>query len=187
MCLLIIICMLFSAVSTSHATDYNNHCCERLAEHFSQQLSYPSNDTYQQFLDGYWTERESELEPNCIFTAEKSQDVARAVGILGKTSQCKFAVRGVGHTGWPGAANIESGITFDLSRLDDTTTVGNTSVEVGAGARWNAVYEHLDALGLHIAGGRFASVGVAGLTLGGGISFFSARYGWVCDSVIALN
>jgi FAD binding domain-containing protein len=36
-------------------------------------------------------------------------------------------------------------------------------------------------------GGRVASVGVGGLTLGGGISFYSNQYGWVCDSVISYE
>lgn len=29
-----------------------------------------------------------------------------------------------------------------------------------------------------------ADIGVGGLTLGGGMSFFSGRYGWACDNVV---
>jgi FAD/FMN-containing dehydrogenase len=46
------------------------------------------------------------------------------------------------------------------------------------------VYAHLDPLRLSVAGGRAAQVGVGGLTTGGGISYFSPRYGWTCDTVL---
>jgi len=46
------------------------------------------------------------------------------------------------------------------------------------------VYLVLEAMGLMIAGGRDASVGVGGLVTGGGISFFSPRAGFVCDNVV---
>jgi FAD binding domain len=61
------------------------------------------------------------------------------------------------------------------------------SVKVGAGARWFDVYRTLEAEGLMVLGGRVADVGVGGLTLGGGISFYSNQYGWVCDSVISYE
>lgn len=41
----------------------------------------------------------------------------------------------------------------------------------------------LDTMGLAVAGGRVNDVGVAGLILGGGISFFSGNTGWACDGV----
>lgn len=54
---------------------------------------------------------------------------------------------------------------------------------MGVGASWGDVYAFLDPLGLSVAGGRAAQVGVGGLTIGGGISYFSPRYGWTCDTV----
>jgi FAD/FMN-containing dehydrogenase len=38
-------------------------------------------------------------------------------------------------------------------------------------------------LKVSVVGGREAGVGVGGFTLGGGISYFSGRYGWGCDNV----
>lgn len=39
-------------------------------------------------------------------------------------------------------------------------------------------------MNLSVVGGRADTVGVAGLTTGGGISYFSGRYGLVCDNVV---
>lgn len=38
-------------------------------------------------------------------------------------------------------------------------------------------------MGLSVIGGRVSAIGVGGLTLGGGASFFSSRFGWACDNV----
>lgn len=43
----------------------------------------------------------------------------------------------------------------------------HTIASVGAGASWLDVYLYLDGLGVAVAGGRNAAVGVGGFTLGG--------------------
>ena len=45
------------------------------------------------------------------------------------------------------------------------------AAEIGAGLRWMHVYKALDPYGLAVAGGRFPTVGVSGLLLGGGLLF----------------
>ena len=49
---------------------------------------------------------------------------------------------------------------------------------VGAGASWLDVYRYLDGLGVAVAGGRNAAVGVGGLTLGG--QYFPSRNSFNC-------
>jgi FAD/FMN-containing dehydrogenase len=61
---------------------------------------------------------------------------------------------------------------------------GKTVASVGAGARWLDVYAELDKYGIQVAGGRNGNVGVGGLLLGGGISYFGPRVGWACDNVV---
>ncbi|MCJ1405676.1 hypothetical protein MMC11_008905 [Xylographa trunciseda] len=95
-----------------------------------------------------------------------------------------FAVRGGGHMSWAGAANIQDGITIDLSAINQVNVSENARItSVGGGARWEDVYLKLDAMGLAVAGGRVAEVGVGGLLTGGGNSFFAAQHGFACDNV----
>ncbi|KAE8454491.1 hypothetical protein EG329_000114 [Mollisiaceae sp. DMI_Dod_QoI] len=54
---------------------------------------------------------------------------------------------------------------------------------IGPGNRWIDVYNALQPKGLAVIGGRVADIGVGGLAMGGGMSFFSGRYGWACDNV----
>jgi FAD/FMN-containing dehydrogenase len=57
------------------------------------------------------------------------------------------------------------------------------TASVGPGSRWGKVYREVEKFSRVAVGGRVGTVGVGGLTLGGGISSFSLRYGWTCDTV----
>jgi FAD/FMN-containing dehydrogenase len=113
-----------------------------------------------------------------------TKDVALAVKVLSKY-KCTFAVRGGGHTPHKDSgANTDNGVTIDLRSMKTVTVSADKStVAVKGGARWIDVYSLLDTLGLAVSGGRVSPVGVGGLVTGGGISFFTARYGFVCDNV----
>lgn len=92
---------------------------------------------------------------------------------------CKFAVRSGGHTAWAGAANIENGVTIDLSLLNTVVyDEEHSTASIGAGARWLSVYDALANYGVTVPGSRGGSIGVGGLTLGGrmGIGNLIAGY-----------
>ena len=62
----------------------------------------------------------------------------------------------------------QSGVTIDMTGLASVTVNEDKTVaSVGAAATWLDVYLYLDGLGVAVAGGRNAAVGVGGLTLGG--------------------
>ena len=62
----------------------------------------------------------------------------------------------------------ESGVTIDMTGISSVTVNADKTVaSIGAGATWLHVYLYLDGLGVAVAGGRNAAVGVGGLTLGG--------------------
>ena len=98
---------------------------------------------------------------------------------------CRFAIKGGGHNAGIGFANINDGVTIDMTSLASITLSSDRAVaSVDAGARWVDVYAYLDAYKLAVAGGRNGNVGVGGLLVGGGISHFSASRGWACDGVV---
>jgi FAD/FMN-containing dehydrogenase len=88
----------------------------------------------------------------------------------------------------PGYANIDGGILVGLTDLNRITLSSDKSyVSVGPGRRWEEVYDFLEPDGLVVLGGRVGIVGVPGLLLGGGISFYSNQYGFASDNVIAFE
>jgi FAD/FMN-containing dehydrogenase len=114
-----------------------------------------------------------------------AQDVAQAVSVIAANDGCNFAIKGQGHAPAAGFANIDGGVTIDMTSLNTTVLAHDRSViKVGAGASWLQVYQYLDPFNVSVAGGRNGLVGVGGLTLGGGISHFTTRVGWACDNVV---
>lgn len=96
-----------------------------------------------------------------------------------------FAVKGGTHAPAAGFANIDEGITIDMSGLNSLGVNEDQSVAmVGAGNKWLDTYAYLEPMGKTVAGGRNGAVGVGGLTLGGGISYYAPQVGWTCDTVV---
>lgn len=88
--------------------------------------------------------------------------------LITATFQCKFAVKGGGHAAFGGSSSIQSGITIDLQKLNNTlVNDDNTITQVGPGNRWINVYDYLSPKNLSVVGGRVSDIGVSGLTLGG--------------------
>lgn len=133
----------------------------------------------------YWSLQEASLAPACILTPEAPQEVAAAVSIISGIEGCQFAIKGQSHAPAAGFANINEGVTIDMTKLKSVAVNADHSVaSIGAGASWLDVYLYLDTLGLSVAGGRNGAVGIGGLTLGGGISYIAPRVGFTCDTVV---
>ncbi len=131
---------------------------------------FPSNPNYEASVESYWSIT-AQLAPTCIVLPTTAEDVSLAVKTLVGTNRagpCRFAIRGGGHTPWPGAANIKNGVTIDLSSMNKTVyDKEKSTASIGPGARWKGVYEVLDPLEVAVPGGRAGTVGVGGLNLGG--------------------
>ena len=117
-------------------------------------------------------------------TAEQVQGLIRSLHPHVLAGSCRIAIRGTGHTPFASSANIHGGVTIDLRNLKGIAlSSDNSTVEIAVGETWATVYTEIDKHGLTTAGGRVGRVGVGGLILGGGLSMFSARQGFACDSV----
>lgn len=55
---------------------------------------------------------------------------------------------------------------------------------LGAGLQWQDVYTRAVNNGLNVLGGRFATVGVSGILLGGGYSWISNKHALASDNVV---
>jgi FAD/FMN-containing dehydrogenase len=72
------------------------------------------------------------------------------------------------HMAWAGAANIDGGVTIDLSAMKGLRVSPDKSlVSVEPGNRWWDVYSRIEPLGIAVSGGRWGNVGVGGLLTGG--------------------
>ncbi|KAI1383499.1 FAD-binding domain-containing protein [Hypoxylon trugodes] len=145
---------------------------------------YPSDGaTYEDFEDENYSAA-CRLPAACIVSPRTAEEVSTAIKILSQTGT-KFAVRSGGHNYIPGFASVdEDGVLISLSGLNTTVlSADRKTAKVGPGNRWQAVYEALVPEGLVVVGGRVGPVGVGGLTLGGGLSYFATQRGLGLDNV----
>ena len=153
--------------------------CAALSLVLRGKVLYPNNTAYGTFLkSSYWSVQEQEVNPSCVLKPATAQDLSTALELFlasnvlaskaGQGNVCKFAVRGGGHTAQAGSANIDDGITIDMSGINAVTLSSDkTSVLVGAGQRWGNVYAVLQPLGLSVVGGSGNQIGVGAVTHGG--------------------
>jgi FAD/FMN-containing dehydrogenase len=121
-------------------------------------------------------------EPDVIVRAGSAEDVAGAVRWAAAES-IPVVARGGGHSAW---GTVPGGLTLDLAALNDVEIDG-TLVRVGGGATWGHVAATLAEHGLGISSGDTASVGVGGLTLGGGIGWMVRAWGLAADQLTGVQ
>lgn len=151
----------------------------------------PGSEEYEKENGSYFSAFENEVKPSYIVkpsNIEQVQGLIRSLRPHLLSGDCQIAIRGGGHTPFAGSANIQDGVTVDMRGLRKINFSQDKSiVEIGVGETWAAVYGELEKHGLTVAGARTGRIGVAGFILGGGLSLFSARTGFSCDSVVEFE
>ncbi len=80
------------------------------------------------------------------------------------------------------------GVVLDVSRLDGVEVdLASGTARIGTGARLIDVYSRLAQQGVSIPAGSCPSVGIGGLTLGGGLGLASRKHSLTIDSLAALD
>jgi len=129
-----------------------------------------------------WVDR----RPLAIIRVADESDVSRVVD-LARENGLELAIRSGGHS-LSGHGASEGGIVLDLSGMRDLeidaekrlawAQTGLTAAEYTAKA---------DAYGLATGFGDTGSVGIGGLTLGGGIGFLVRKHGLTIDNLLAAD
>jgi FAD/FMN-containing dehydrogenase len=123
------------------------------------------------------------LHPAGIAYCRNPHDVATCLAFVRRFS-VPVAARCGGHSyaGW----SSTSGLIIDVTRMSGVNVSGSTAT-VGAGTRLIDFYNGLAAYGRGVPGGSCPTVGIAGLTLGGGVGVVSRAYGLTSDNVESLQ
>ena len=138
-------------------------------------------------MTGYWAKQQQDAMPTCVFEPSDANDVAEVVKLVSNT-QCPFSIKSGGHGAFAGVSSTQGGIIISMKAFDEIKVSEDAStVTLGTGLKWAQVYETLGKQSVTVAGGRYPSVGTGGLPLGGGMSFFSSRYGWTCDNILSYE
>jgi FAD/FMN-containing dehydrogenase len=126
-----------------------------------------------------------DVNPRAVAQCATVQDVVRTVAFARDTGT-PVVPRGGGHC-LAGRSSTSDGVVLDLSRLDTMNVDGDGRAVIGAGARLGRVYDVLHQQGRSLPAGCGPTVGVAGLTLGGGLGLLGRRHGLTCDSLVSVQ
>jgi FAD/FMN-containing dehydrogenase len=121
--------------------------------------------------------------PLAVVSCASPDDVAETLGFL-VAHGIALAVRSGGHC-FAGHSST-AGVVLDVSPMRAVSLDGDVAT-VGAGARLGEVYDALGADGLAIPGGTCPPVGIAGLTLGGGLGILGRSHGVTADRLLAAE
>jgi hypothetical protein len=124
--------------------------------------------------------------PAAIVRVRDANDVSRVISFA-KESGIEFVVRGGGH-GVAGYALPDGGIVLDLAEmkaldLDSENRSAWAEAGLTAGEYTNAADVHSLATGF----GDTGSVGLGGLTLGGGVGYLVRKHGLTIDDLLAAD
>ena len=124
--------------------------------------------------------------PALIVKAANASDVTNVVSFA-RDSGMELAVRSGGHS-YAGHSATEGGLLLDLSDMKgfDLDIEGRTAW-AEAGLTAGELTTKASAHGLAIGFGDTGSVGIGGITLGGGVGYLVRKYGLTIDSLLAAD
>ena len=128
--------------------------------------------------------RYDRARPLGVLSVAGPRDVATALAFA-QDHGLPLAIRSGGHS-YPGWSAGNGRLVVDLRPLHRVALRG-TSATIGAGASLVHVYDVLGTRARGIAGGSCATVGIGGLTQGGGVGVLSRAHGLTCDAVTAMR
>ena len=120
--------------------------------------------------------------PALVIQPATALDVSRAVRFAAERGLL-LTIRGRGHN-IAGTAVADRAITLDMSRMCGVSVDPQARLAtVGPGCTLGDVDRATQEHGLATVFGFFSEVGVAGLTLGGGLGYLTRRFGWAVDNL----
>lgn len=131
-----------------------------------------------------YNERFAGIRPLAVARPRDAADV-RQILLWSARTGVPVAARSGGHS-YAGYSTTR-GVVVDLSAFKVMSLDANGNATIGAGNRLVDVFPRLAARGRAIPAGSCPTVGISGLTLGGGFGLASRAWGMSCDNLIRLE
>jgi FAD/FMN-containing dehydrogenase len=123
------------------------------------------------------------VRPAAVVRCATPEDVAATLAVAGGL-RLPTAIRSGGHS--VAGRSSTDGIVLDVAPMRSVALEGEVAT-VGAGMRLGDLYDVLAEQGRTIPAGCGPSVGIAGLTLGGGLGILGRKHGLTCDHLLGAQ
>ncbi|WP_371791600.1 FAD-binding oxidoreductase [Streptomyces sp. NBC_01471] len=125
--------------------------------------------------------RYDSLKPAAVAYVAGEDDIRECLAYA-RAHHVPVSIRNGGHS-YAGWSSGNGRLVIDVSKLSHISADGT----IGAGAKLVDIYETLGRSSRAIPGGSCPTVGISGLTLGGGHGVASRAYGLTCDSLTSAT
>ena len=156
-----------------------------LSARLSSPLLRPGDSGYARAVALYNPRFDRDPRPVAIARCRSSADVVACVrAVQGGVPPLRLRAGGHSYGGWSSGP----GLVVDVRPMSSVTLDRAAgTVRIGAGARLAEVYAALGQQGVAVAGGSCPSVGITGLTLGGGVGVLTRAFGLTCDALRSVE
>ncbi len=148
------------------------------------QLIRPGDAAYADAKLGYFTHYDRQ-RPSLIARVASVADVQRSVE-MARQNRARITARCGGHS-YPGYSTADGAHVVDVRGLNRIDVRPDGTVEVGAGVLLMDLYIALARAGRMMPAGTCPTVGISGLTLGGGIGVTARLMGLTCDRLVSAR
>ncbi|MGH3643725.1 MAG: FAD-binding oxidoreductase [Mycobacterium sp.] len=157
-----------------------------LADAIDGSVTLPSDAGYPA-AKGLFNTRFVDATPAAVVTVKSNADVRKAVAFAAE-NDVKITTRSGGHS-YVGASAANGTMVIDVRSLPGGITydAGSGLAKVSAATDVISVQTALASHGRSIPAGSCPTVGVAGLTLGGGLGSDARRCGLTCDAMVSAS
>lgn len=123
--------------------------------------------------------------PAIIALCQNTQGVTEAIKYAIQNN-LPVAIKSGGHC-MEGFSSNDGGMVINLSLLNKATWENNEIINIGPACTLTDLYNTILPKGRILPGGSCGSVGIGGLTLGGGYGLLARKYGLTCDSLLEVT
>ena len=126
------------------------------------------------------------VRPPAIVRCTTPADVVESVAFANRLG-LPLVPRGGGHS-YVGASTSATGLVLDVRALGTVTfDAASRTATIGGGALLIDVYNRLAGYGVSVPSGSCGTVGISGITAGGGIGGAASAYGLTSDTVVSAD
>ena len=125
-------------------------------------------------------------KPAAIIKVADAEDIQKAIAFA-RDQNLELAIRSGGHSP-AGFSTTDGGVVIDLRNLHEINVdEENKTVWAGAGLTASELTSELDKHNFAVGFGDSGSVGIGGITLGGGVGFLARKFGLAIDNLLAAE
>ncbi|WP_326686770.1 MULTISPECIES: FAD-binding oxidoreductase [unclassified Streptomyces] len=171
-----------AATARAHDSGHGTPDWNALRRSVDGKVLLPGDEGYD-FAHSTYIKRYDAVRPAAVVQAARAEDIAETVKFARR-----FGVRTVARSGGHsfGGYSTSPGIVVDLSPMN-RTTVSDGLARVQSGTKLVDMQRELLSRGITISGGMCPTVGISGLTLGGGFGMAGRRHGLTSDRLTSIR